>query len=188
MRILVSGQKEVGRAVFELCRKEGHEVVAVSAPAWASSRTTAGDRLPDRLSFAAEMDGVERIPADSLRAELVPKGTDLIVAAHSHAFISRKTRNRAFWDAIGFHPSLLPLHRGRDAVRWTLHLKEPVTGASVYWLTDTVDGGLRSQRRPMHSSGPEIRQENCGARFSHRWDCDCSSACLPTSAREDKSL
>ncbi|HLJ87419.1 MAG TPA: formyltransferase family protein [Candidatus Angelobacter sp.] len=141
MRILVSGQKQFGAAVLQLCRSEGHEVVAAASPPLSSSYSTTGEQLPDRLRFAAEMAGVPWIASDLLRADAVPKGTDLIIAAHSHAFLSRKTRLRAALGAIGYHPSLLPLHRGRDAVRWTLHMKERITGGTAFWLNDTLDGG-----------------------------------------------
>ncbi|HEX7286712.1 MAG TPA: formyltransferase family protein [Candidatus Angelobacter sp.] len=141
MRILVSGQKQFGAAVFKLCQAEGHEVVAVASPPLSSTYATTGEQLPDRLRFAAEMAGVPWICSDLLRADSVPKGTDLIIAAHSHAFLGRKTRARAALGAIGYHPSLLPLHRGRDAVRWTVHMNEHVTGGTVFWLNDTLDGG-----------------------------------------------
>lgn len=63
----------------------------------------------------------------------------LIVAAHSHAFIGQRTRQVA--DAIGYHPSLLPRHRGRDAVRWTIKMGDRVAGGSVYRFDRNVDGG-----------------------------------------------
>lgn len=141
MRILISGQKQFGADVFNAVRKAGHEVLAVVAPPWSGSYATTGEPLRDRLRSAAEKAGVKWIPAEELRADRIPPGTELIIAAHSHAFISRKTREQASVGAIGYHPSLLPLHRGRDAVRWALHAVERVTGGSVYWLTDHIDGG-----------------------------------------------
>jgi|SRR5882724_340481 methionyl-tRNA formyltransferase len=141
MRILVSGQKQFGASVLKLCLAEGHEVVAAASPAFSSSYSTTGEQLPDRLRFAAEMAGVPWISSDLLRADAVPKRTDLIIAAHSHAFLGRKTRARAALGAISYHPSLLPLHRGRDAVRWTVHMNERISGGTVFWLTDTLDGG-----------------------------------------------
>ena len=63
------------------------------------------------------------------------------MAAHSHDFISRAVRNRLSIGAIGYHPSLLPLHRGRDAVRWTIRMGDRIAGGTVFWLSDTVDGG-----------------------------------------------
>ena len=135
MRLYLAGQKAFGAAVFEALRKE-HQIVQVSAPAW-----RAGGLLPDRLRDAAEKAGVPWREAGKLRAELMPEGVDLIVCAHSHDFVGRKTRLKARLGAIGYHPSLLPRHRGRDAVRWALHMGDPVTGGTVYWLNETVDGG-----------------------------------------------
>ena len=85
--------------------------------------------------------GCARRPNGQLRAGTLPAGVDLIIAAHSHDFIGRRTRLAARVGAIGYHPSLLPRHRGRDAVRWAIHMGEAVTGGSVYWLGDGVDSG-----------------------------------------------
>lgn len=119
MRLLIAGQKRFGAETYRLCRRLGHDVVAV----------------------AAEDDRVPWIRAGELRADCVPDGTDLIVAAHSHDYLGRRTRLRARLGAIGYHPSLLPLHRGRDAVRWTVKMGDRVTGGTVYWLSDALDAG-----------------------------------------------
>lgn len=76
-----------------------------------------------------------------LTSAMVSDGLDLIVAAHCHAFLSAATRRKAELGALGFHPSLLPLHRGRSAVEWAIRMGEKVTGGTVYWMNDTVDGG-----------------------------------------------
>lgn len=136
MRVYLAGQKAFGAAVFEAARKAGHEIVQVSAPALRDN-----GQLPDRLRDAAERAGVPWLEAGRLRADLMPDGVDLIVCAHSHDFVGRKTRLKTKLGAIGYHPSLLPRHRGRDAVRWAIHMGDAVTGGSVYWLNDTVDGG-----------------------------------------------
>ena len=86
-------------------------------------------------------------PAGFLRAETLPRGTDLLVAAHSYDFVGRKTRRALRLGAISYHPSLLPLHRGRDAVRWAVKLGDRVTGGTVFWLNDTVDGGPIAAQR-----------------------------------------
>lgn len=139
MNIFISGKGWFGASVFDLVCSLGHTISGVSVPF--------RDDRQDRLHFAAERKNVLAIRAGTLRAETLPDGTDLIVAAHSHDFIGRKTRLKARLGAIGFHPSLLPLHRGRDAVRWAIRMGEKVTGGSVYWLNDTVDGGpLAAQR------------------------------------------
>lgn len=51
---------------------------------------------------------------------------------------------RLFAPALGtliFHPSLLPRHRGRDAIRWAFRLKESYTGATWFWADEELDAG-----------------------------------------------
>lgn len=136
MRLLLSGSRGFGAAVLELARAGGHDVAAVFSP----PRNTRGDG-PDRLRRAAESAEIPWHPPEALAAQAVPEGTDLIVSAHGHAFVGRETRAAARLGAIGYHPSLLPLHRGRDAIAWSIRMRERVTGGSVYWLTDGLDAG-----------------------------------------------
>lgn len=144
MKIFLCGQKYFGRLAYEAVRELGHEVVGVCSPAFRDEKTrlfVGQGEAVDRLRDVADRDGVPWMESGNLRAETLPDGVDLIVAAHSHDFIGRRTRNRAKLGAIGYHPSLLPLHRGRDAVRWAIRMGDKVAGGSVYWLNDTVDGG-----------------------------------------------
>ncbi len=131
MKIFLSGQKSFGAAALDLIMRMGHEVTGVAAPC---------DK-PDALAASAELNHIHLLPSPLLTADRLPEGTELIVAAHSHAFIGRKTRYRARLGAIGYHPSLLPLHRGRDAVRWTIKMRDRVAGGTVFWLGDRVDAG-----------------------------------------------
>ena len=135
MNIYLCGQKFFGAEVFAALLQDGHDIVGVSAPA-EDSRGGA-----DRLRAQAEAAGVPWMKSGLLKPETMPGGVDLIVAAHSHDFIDEATRNRTRYGAIGYHPSLLPLHRGKDAVQWTIHLGDKVTGGSVYWLSNVMDGG-----------------------------------------------
>lgn len=128
MRVILCGQKAFGVAVLNSITTEAvAEVSLVVAPA--------GDKLAAR----AHHYGVS--VASRLEAGQIPEGTDLIIAAHSHDFISGKARLKAKYGAIGYHPSLLPVHRGRDAVAWTIRDRDRFSGGSVYWLSDVVDGG-----------------------------------------------
>ncbi|MBT9097494.1 hypothetical protein KFZ76_07180 [Methylovulum psychrotolerans] len=133
MKVLIAGQKWFGAEVFKaLYPLAGVTVAAVSAP-FAETE--------DRLYTEASLKGVRLIPAGTLRAATMPDGIDLIIAAHSHDFISEKIRLKAKFGGIGYHPSLLPLHRGRDAVRWSIRFRERVTGGTVYRLSNKLDGG-----------------------------------------------
>ena len=137
MRIYLAGSKAFGAAVYRMMRSEGRgTVVGVCSPPWASD----GERR-DQLRVLAEDDRVPWIPAGTLDRMTLPDDVDLIVCAHSYDFIGKATRHRARLGAIGYHPSLLPRHRGRAAVEWTIRMGDPVAGGSVYWLDDRVDGG-----------------------------------------------
>lgn len=153
MRIYLCGQKYFGATVLHALLDVGHTIVGVSAPfADAKGR-------PDRLMNAATIAGLPVMRAGRLNADTLPAGVDLIVAAHSHDFIGEKTRLRARYGAIGYHPSLLPVHRGRDAVRWAVRLRERITGGSIYWLSNTVDGGPIAAQRPVFIRPDDTAEE-----------------------------
>jgi methionyl-tRNA formyltransferase len=127
MKLILAGQKSFGAATLAMLLEEGHEVLQVFAPA--------GDRLAD----AAWAAGIPH--RTEISAATVADGADLIICAHAHVFVSEKARDRTRLGAIGYHPSLLPRHRGRDAVRWTIHMGDKMAGGTVYWLTNKVDAG-----------------------------------------------
>lgn len=130
MRVMLMGQKWLGAEVLAMMLAKGYDVASVAAPA------------ADRLHTAAVEAGIPvGDPGRVLAASWVPPGVELIVAAHAHCFITRDARKRARRGAIGYHPSLLPRHRGRDAVRWTIHMRDQVAGGTVYWMNDRADGG-----------------------------------------------
>jgi methionyl-tRNA formyltransferase len=131
MQVVIVGQKWLGVEVLRLCQARGDTVVKVIAP-----------DIHDRLHVAAREGN---IPAETggarLDAEVIPHDTDIILAAHAHTFISRPARELARFGALGYHPSLLPRHCGRDAVRWTIHMRDPIAGGTAYWLDDGADTG-----------------------------------------------
>lgn len=131
MRVILAGQKSFGAAVYDALRKEGHDIATVWAPT---------DR-DDKLADVAHRD--RKLAWDSHRTPDIVREleADLFVAAHSHDFIGRESRSATKLGGVGYHPSLLPRHRGRDAVRWTVKMGDVVSGGTVYWLTDNVDGG-----------------------------------------------
>lgn len=134
MKVVLAGQKYFGAETFRALRGlPGVEIIACAAPF--------NLEKPDRLWAQAELYRVPIIKAGTLNASTLPEGTDLIVAAHSHDFIGEKTRLRATYGGIGYHPSALPVHRGRDAVRWAIKMNDRITGGSVYRLSNRMDGG-----------------------------------------------
>jgi methionyl-tRNA formyltransferase len=147
MNIYLSGQGAFAVAVAEALLEDGHKIVGAASPRQRRRHTSedpADDANPmtwDRLRSWAYSRNIDYTSSTNLREHHIPDDTDIILAAHSHAFIGRRTRARARVAAIGYHPSLLPLHRGRDAVRWTIRDGDKVSGGSVYHLTERTDGG-----------------------------------------------
>lgn len=130
MRVIISGQKYFGAEVLRLCLNSGLGVVAVCAP------------LDDKyITPLARVFEIPVIPAGTLCAETMPPQIDLGIAAHSFDYIGKKTRYRALLGWIGYHPSLLPRHRGRSSVEWAIRMRDAVTGGTVFWLNGGIDRG-----------------------------------------------
>lgn len=134
MKIFICGQKSFGLEVAKRLLADGHHIVGVAPPPQ--------EKYKDKIVGWAMLNNIPIVSdCDKLVSANIPDGTDLIVAAHSHWIISEKVLERCRYGGIGFHPSLLPRHRGVDAVRWTIRLGDAITGGSVYRLTDKCDGG-----------------------------------------------
>ena len=88
-------------------------------------------------SLVAQLD----VDPKFVTAAEIAGNTDLIVTAHSHARITREALATAKLGGIGYHPSLLPRHRGIAAVEWTIREGDPIAGGSVYHLADRMDAG-----------------------------------------------
>ena len=133
MKCTLVGSRFFGAKVLEVLRADGTEIARVVAPA-----------ADDRLAVAAQSAGLpvhiledpRNVPADA-----IAEGTDLIVAAHTHARVSRAALARSRLGGIGYHPSLLPRHRGIAAVEWTILEGDSIAGGSIYHLADTMDAG-----------------------------------------------
>lgn len=129
MKVFISGQKYFGESVYFLCKKMGFDIVGVCAPI--------GDKY---LYAAAVRDGVPIIPAGTLNSQNMPP-CDLGITAHSFDYIGKKTRYIPKYGWLGYHPSLLPRHRGRSAVEWAIRMGDSVTGGTIFWLNGGIDRG-----------------------------------------------
>ena len=133
MRITLVGSRHFGVTTLEMLRKHDVEV----------ARVVVAD-AEDRLAVAARAAGIDvTVQADPklVAAQEIANGTDLIVTAHSHARVSREALAAARLGGIGYHPSLLPRHRGIAAVEWTIREGDPIAGGTIYHLADRMDGG-----------------------------------------------
>ena len=133
MRITLVGSRHFGVTTFNMLRQHGVDIV----------RVVVAD-AEDRLTTAARDAGIEVVvqadPKRVVASEIAP-GTDLIVTAHSHARIAKAALAAARLGGIGYHPSLLPRHRGIAAIEWTIREGDPIAGGTVYHLADRMDSG-----------------------------------------------
>ena len=133
MKLTLVGSRYFGAAALERLLKEDVQIARVIVPA-----------ADDRLAAAATAAGLDIVVLDDpsiVPAEAIADGTDLIVAAHSHARVSGDALARSRLGGIGFHPSLLPRHRGIAAVEWTIQEGDPIAGGSIYHLAERMDAG-----------------------------------------------
>jgi methionyl-tRNA formyltransferase len=129
MKLGLIGQKWLAAEVFKALAPS-HQIAYVAAPS-----------ASDRLFAAAIEKGVPAIDygATPLAACDLP-AVDLIICAHAFVHIPESVRTTAAF-AIGYHPSLLPLHKGKRSIEMTIAAGDPVTGGTVYHLTEELDAG-----------------------------------------------
>jgi glycine cleavage system regulatory protein len=133
MKCTIVGSRYFGASVLEAFRADGIEIAGVVAPS-----------ADDRLAVAGRAAGLPTVMHENPRlveGSSIPEDTGLIVAAHTHARVSDEALARSRLGGVGYHPSLLPRHRGIAAVEWTILEGDPIAGGSVYHLSHGWDAG-----------------------------------------------
>jgi methionyl-tRNA formyltransferase len=151
MRIVVHGQQAFGKAVLEALLERGEDVVAVYAPPEAGR--------PDPLAAAAENAGLPVVRPASVRDPDVLEAfralaPDLQVMAFVTLIVPAEFLAVPTHGTIQYHPSLLPLHRGRSAINWPLIKGETETGLTIFWPDGGIDTGdvLLQRRTPISAT------------------------------------
>src|SRR4051812_11441398 len=107
MRVLLAGQRSFGAAVYDMLQEIPFvEVAAVWAPGWTHEdpdiRSSGREWFPkDPLTQRGLRDGILWHPMEQRPENVAVAGFDLIIAAHSHHFISREAREATKFGAIG---------------------------------------------------------------------------------------
>jgi len=130
LKVFISGQKYFAEQVLRLCIDLGCDVLGVSCPF--------GDRYIGKLAATFNIPIIE---AGTLNGDTLPNGVDLGITAHSFDYIGKLTRYKPKLGWIGFHPSLLPRHRGKSAIEWAIRMRDPIIGGSIFWLNAGIDRG-----------------------------------------------
>jgi methionyl-tRNA formyltransferase len=138
MRIVVHGQQAFGKAVLEALLERGDDVVAVYAPPEVARE--------DPLAEAALAAGLPLARPASFRDPAVTEqfrgfAPDLQVMAFVTQIVPAGFLSVPTHGTIQYHPSLLPLHRGRSAINWPVIKGETETGLTVFWPDGGIDTG-----------------------------------------------
>lgn len=128
IRVVLFGQKHFGQTVAEsLLGNLDVELIAVYAPE--------GDRL-------YKLGKSEGIPVLTSCKEPVPFEYDLGIVANHFQKVEQAELDYPEYGWIGYHPSLLPRHRGKDSIVWACDAGDIITGGTIYQLNNEWDKGL----------------------------------------------
>ncbi|MDO4449935.1 MAG: formyltransferase family protein [Moraxella sp.] len=132
LKVMIVGQKWLAEQVLVWCLTQpAIEVVAVSPP-----------NETDRLARLATTHQIPiTVHNKTLSADQVPTGVDIILTAHAYCFVEKQARDKARLGAIGYHPSLLPKYKGKNAVKLAFDNGDKIVGGSLYQLDDGWDTG-----------------------------------------------
>jgi methionyl-tRNA formyltransferase len=133
LKITLVGSRFFGAAVLDKLVDLDVRVLQVVAP-------VADDRLLLRAQ-ALKLPAIVQHDPKNVPASEIADGTDLIVTAHTHARVDADALARSRLGGIGYHPSLLPRHRGIAAVEWTIKNGDAIAGGSIYHLAERMDAG-----------------------------------------------
>lgn len=124
MRIVIMGQSWLATETLKQLVARGHTPIAA---------------MPDKRDRFESLANSLKIPIVN-NLEDMPK-CDVALAMHCHRYIPEHLLTRPLNGILAYHPSLLPRHRGRDAVHWTIAMKDPIAGGTVYLMDQGVDTG-----------------------------------------------
>lgn len=131
LNVFISGQKYFGSLILhEMIKNPRVNVVGVCTPI--------GDKHVGKMAYTHE---IPIITAGSLNADTMPLNVDLGITAHSFDYIGKATRYKPTIGWIGYHPSLLPRHRGRSSIEWAIKMRDFLTGGTTFWLNSGIDRG-----------------------------------------------
>jgi methionyl-tRNA formyltransferase len=140
MRIVLIGQAAFGAGVLEGLLANGEEVVAVYALPDLPGK--AEDALKTAaLDHSLPVIQPQTFKDDQVFTEYCDFKPDLAVLAFVPRIIPVRYLELPTHDAICFHPSLLPRHRGASAINWALIMGDTQTGLSIFWPDAGIDTG-----------------------------------------------
>jgi methionyl-tRNA formyltransferase len=66
---------------------------------------------------------------------------DVCMMAYVLLFVPEAVRDAPKYGTFQYHPSLCPLHRGPSSINWPIAMGKTMTGLTIFWPDDGLDGG-----------------------------------------------
>lgn len=140
MRIIVIGQALFGAKVLEGLLEKNEEVVAAFTPPDKPQGPL------DALKHAALARDIPVFQPTTYHDERVfatfkNLKPELAVLAFVPRITPVRYLNLPSYEAICYHPSILPRHRGASAINWAIIMGDTRTGLSIFWPDAGIDTG-----------------------------------------------
>jgi methionyl-tRNA formyltransferase len=137
MRIIVVGQGPFGEKVLEALIQKGEDVVGVFCPP---------DRRGEAMKEVAERSGIflfrpNKMKDPQVYDEYVQLRPNLSMLAFVTDIIPESLLSVPSLGTICYHPSLLPRHRGANAINWAIIHGDTRTGLTIFWVDEGIDTG-----------------------------------------------
>jgi methionyl-tRNA formyltransferase len=140
VRIALIGQAAFAEKALDTLLQHGDEIVHVFAP----PDPPAG--RPDALTakaraLALPLSQPGSFKTDAAFEQMKALNADLAVLAFVTLIVPERVLYAPRHQAICFHPSLLPRHRGASSINWTLIAGDAETGVTWFWPDQGLDTG-----------------------------------------------
>ena len=153
MRIIVIGQAPFGAKVLEGLLAKNQEVVAVYTPP-DKPRGSLDALKSTALDHKIPVFQPHTYKADQVFTDYKRLKPDLTILAFVPRLIPVRYLEWPTYEAICYHPSFLPRHRGASAINWALIMGDTKTGLSIFWPDAGIDTGPVLLQREIEI-GPE---------------------------------
>jgi methionyl-tRNA formyltransferase len=140
LRIALIGQAAFAEKALDALMKHGDEIVQVFSPPDPPSGR------PDSLTAKARelklpLSQPASFRTDAAFDQFKALEADLAVLAFVTLIVPERVLYAPPHQAICFHPSLLPRHRGASSINWTLIAGDSETGVTWFWPDKGLDTG-----------------------------------------------
>jgi methionyl-tRNA formyltransferase len=132
MKVVITCGRKFGLQVIQMCEAKGFEIVLVITPTDDKIIRPYCELMGHRVWNTDHPDHL---------ADIEFENYDLGVTAHFFGKIPQHVISYARLGWLGYHPSLLPRHRGRSSIDWAIKQKDIITGGTLYWLNGEMDKG-----------------------------------------------